>query len=54
MLLLLFLLVVLLFGAFGFAVHVLWFLFAVFLILWVVGYALGRGESAGRHHFYRW
>jgi hypothetical protein len=54
MLLLLLLLVVLLFGAFGFAVHLLWFLAVVFFVLWVIGYALGRGESAGRHHFYRW
>ena len=53
LILLAFLLVVLFFGL-GFAVHVLWILAVIFLVLWLVGYALGRGESAGRHHFYRW
>jgi hypothetical protein len=54
MLLLLLLLLVFLVAGFGFAVHVLWFLAVVFLVLWLIGYALGRGEGAGRHHFYRW
>jgi hypothetical protein len=47
------LLVLLLFGA-GFALHVLWILAALFAIVWLVGVAMGRGESAGTHHFYRW
>ena len=47
------LLVLILFGA-GFALHVLWIAAAVFAIVWLVGFALGRGEGAGRHHFYRW
>jgi hypothetical protein len=47
------LLVLILFGA-GFAVHLLWILAAIFLVLWVVGFAIGRGEGAGNHHFYRW
>jgi hypothetical protein len=54
MLLLLALVVVLLFFGLGFAIHLLWILAVIFLVLWVVGYALGRGESSGRHHFYRW
>ena len=54
MLLLLALLVVLLFFGLGFALHILWVLAVIFLVLWVVGYALGRGESSGRHRFYRW
>jgi len=52
-LLLALLLVLILFGA-GFALHVLWIAAVVFLVLWLVGFALGRGEGAGRHHFYRW
>jgi hypothetical protein len=24
------------------------------LVIWVVGFALGRGENAGSHRFYRW
>lgn len=47
------LLVLILFGA-GFAVHLLWIAAAIFLVVWVVGFALGRGENAGSHRFYRW
>jgi hypothetical protein len=52
-LLLALLLVVILFGA-GFAVHLLWIAAVVFAIVWVIGFALGRGEGAGTHRFYRW
>ncbi len=54
MLILLALLVVLLFFGLGFALHLLWIVAAVLLVLWLVGFALGRGESAGHHRFYRW
>jgi hypothetical protein len=54
MVLLLALLVVLLFFGLGFALHVLWVAAVVLLVLWLVGFALGRGESAGNHRFYRW
>jgi hypothetical protein len=47
------LLVLILFGA-GFAVHLLWIVAVVFLVLWLVGFAIGRGEGAGTHRFYRW
>jgi hypothetical protein len=47
------LLVLILFGA-GFAVHLLWIAAAVLLVLWLVGFAIGRGEGAGSHRFYRW
>jgi hypothetical protein len=26
----------------------------VLLVLWLVGFAVGRGENAGTHRFYRW
>jgi hypothetical protein len=48
------LLIVLLFFGLGFAVHVLWILAAVLLVAWLIGVALGRGETTGTHHFYRW
>jgi hypothetical protein len=54
MLLLLALLVVLLFAGLGFALHVLWIVAVVLLVVWLVGVALGRGEAAGRHRFYNW
>jgi hypothetical protein len=38
----------------GFAVHVLWVAAVLFAVFWLIGAALGRGESAGRHRFYRW
>ena len=47
------LLVLILFGA-GFAVHLLWIAAVLFLVLWLVGFAIGRGEGAGAHRFYRW
>ena len=47
------LLVLILFGA-GFAVHLLWIAAVVFAIVWIVGFAIGRGESAGTHRFSRW
>ena len=54
MLLLLALLLVLIFFGAGFALHVLWVVAVILLVLWLVGAALGRGESAGHHRFYRW
>ncbi len=54
MLLLLALVVVLLFFGLGFALHLLWIVAVIALVLWVVGFAIGRGESAGSHRFYRW
>lgn len=54
MLLLLAFLLVLLFFGLGFALHLLWIIAVVLLVLWVVGFAIGRGESSGRHRFYRW
>lgn len=54
MLLILALLLVLLFFGLGFAVHLLWIAAVVLLVLWLVGFAVGRGENAGAHRFYRW
>jgi hypothetical protein len=54
MIIVLALVVVLLFVGLSFAVHLLWIAAVMFSIIWLVGYALGRGESAGRHHFYKW
>jgi len=54
MIIVLALVVVLLFVGLSFAVHLLWIAAVIFSIIWLVGYALGRGESAGRHHFYKW
>ena len=54
MLLLLAFLVVLVVAGAGFALHVLWIVAVILLVLWLIGLAIGRGEGAGRHRFYRW
>jgi hypothetical protein len=54
MILLLALLIVLLFFGLGFTLHLLWIVAVVFLLFWLIGAAIGRGESAGRNRFYRW
>jgi hypothetical protein len=54
MLILLLFLLVLLFAGVGIAVHFLWIVAVIFFVFWLAGVALGRGESTGRHRFYRW
>jgi hypothetical protein len=54
MIILLAFLLVLLFFGLGFAIHFLWIAAVVLFIFWLVGLAIGRGESSGRAHFYRW
>jgi Family of unknown function (DUF5670) len=52
-LILLVLLLVLLFGGLGFVAHLLWIVAVILLVLWLLGFVVGRGESAGRG-WYRW
>ena len=54
MLILLLLLLVLILAGAGFAIHALWIAAVVFALFWIIGVALGRGESAGSRRFYRW
>jgi hypothetical protein len=54
MLILLILLFVVLFFGLAFTAHFLFFVAAVLFVLWLAGVVIGRGENAGRHHFYRW
>jgi hypothetical protein len=44
----------LLFGAVGFAVHILWIVAVIVFVLWLVGFAVGRGANAGARGWYRW
>jgi hypothetical protein len=48
---LLVLLLALLFGGLGFAVHALWILALVFAIVWVAGFAFRSGESSRWYHW---
>ena len=50
-LILLLLLVVLLFGGLGFAMHTLWIVACVLAVFWLAGFAFRSGEGA---HWYRW
>ncbi len=51
MVILLAFLIVLLFAGLGFALHFLWIVAAILLVLWLVGFAVGRGESEGSRRF---
>ena len=50
-LVLLVLLLALLFGGLGFAVHALWIIAAVLVVLWVLGFLMRGAEGA---RWYRW
>ncbi len=45
------LLLAIIFGAVGFAVHALWIIAAIVLVAWLVGFGVRSGENA---RWYRW
>lgn len=49
--LLLVLLLALIFGGLGFALHALWIVAVIVFIAWLIGFAVRSGESA---RWYRW
>jgi hypothetical protein len=51
---LLVLLLALILGGLGFAVHALWIIAVIVFLAWLVGFGLGRGESAGVGGRRRW
>jgi hypothetical protein len=54
-LLLLVLLLVLLFGGLGFALHLLWIVAVVLLVIWLLGFVMrGTSTAGGRGRWYRW
>jgi hypothetical protein len=50
------LLLAILFGALGFALHVLWWVALIVLVVWLAGFILRTAEGVGgrRHRWYRW
>ena len=49
------LLIALILGGLGFAVHVLWWIALIVLVLWLLGFLFRSGTTAGtRGRWYRW
>jgi hypothetical protein len=49
------LLLIVIFGGLGFAVHVLWWILLAAVILWALGFLLGGIDAGiGRRRWYRW
>jgi hypothetical protein len=53
-LILLVLLIALLLGGLGFAIHALWIIAAIVFLFWLIGFGFARGEGAGARRWYRW
>jgi hypothetical protein len=51
---LLVLLLALILGGLGFAIHILWWIALVVLVIWLVGFAVRVGEGGTRSRWYRW
>ena len=51
---LLVLLLALVLGGLGFAIHILWWIALAVLILWLLGFAFRGAETRGGGRWYRW
>jgi hypothetical protein len=51
---LLVLLLALILGGLGFAIHILWWIALVVLAIWLVGFLVRVGEGSSRSRWYRW
>jgi uncharacterized membrane protein YecN with MAPEG domain len=47
-------LILALLGGLGFAVHVLWYVLIVALLLWAIGFLVGGAAGPGRRRWYGW
>lgn len=47
-LILIFLILAVIFGAVGFAIHVLWIIAVVLFVCWAIGLAFGQGHRSAR------
>ena len=48
------LLIVLILGGLGFALHVLWWIAIAALVIWLLGFLVRAGEGVARPHRRRW
>jgi hypothetical protein len=53
-LILVILLIAIILGGLGFAVHVLWWLALAVLVLWLLGFLFRAAEGGSRRRWYRW
>jgi hypothetical protein len=53
-LILIVLLLALLLGGLGFAIHILWWIALIVLVVWLLGFLIRVGEGGGRSRWYRW
>ena len=51
---LLVLLLAIILGGLGFAIHVLWWIALAVLVIWLIGFLVRVGEGATRSRWYRW
>jgi len=51
---LLVLLLAIILGGLGFAIHVLWWIALAVLVLWLLGFLVRVGEGGSRNRWYRW
>jgi hypothetical protein len=51
---LLVLLLALILGGLGFAIHILWWIALVVLVIWLIGFVVRVGEGTSRRRWYRW
>ena len=51
---LLVLLLALILGGLGFAIHILWWIALAVLIVWGIGFLVRVGEGTSRSRWYRW
>jgi hypothetical protein len=51
---LLVLLLAIILGGLGFAIHILWWIALVVLVIWLIGFVARLGEGTARGRWYRW
>ena len=48
------LLLALILGGLGFAIHILWWIALIVLVIWLIGFVVRMGEGGSRSRWYRW
>jgi hypothetical protein len=48
------LLIALILGGLGFAIHILWWIGLIVLVIWLLGFLFRAAEGGSRSRWYRW